>query len=68
MFCLVGIKACKRCGGDLFLERDLYGTYTTCIQCGASLNKYEMKYTSPRRRLSDQQLAKTKNATAVCTR
>ncbi len=33
---LIRIKACKKCGGDLFLENDTYGTYYVCIQCGAT--------------------------------
>jgi hypothetical protein len=28
-------KGCKRCGGDLFLERDYEGFYVSCLQCGA---------------------------------
>jgi len=28
-------RGCRRCGGNLFLERDEYGTYISCIQCGA---------------------------------
>ncbi len=35
MYCRIQTKACKRCGGDLSLERDKYGTYIECIQCGA---------------------------------
>ncbi len=35
MLCLVKTRACKRCGGDLSLEHDRYGTYVECIQCGA---------------------------------
>ncbi|MFC1917346.1 hypothetical protein ACFLXH_01670 [Chloroflexota bacterium] len=35
---LVKTKACKRCGGDLSLERDNYGAYIQCIQCGATWN------------------------------
>ena len=31
----IRIKGCKRCGGDLAMERDRYGTYMFCIQCGA---------------------------------
>ncbi|MBA7656871.1 hypothetical protein ES703_64798 [subsurface metagenome] len=38
MLCLVRTKACKRCGGDLSLESDKYGTYLECIQCGAVYN------------------------------
>ncbi len=29
------LKGCKKCGGDLFLERDRYGSYVSCLQCGA---------------------------------
>jgi DNA-directed RNA polymerase subunit RPC12/RpoP len=32
---VVKFKGCKRCGGDLFLERDPEGTYITCLQCSA---------------------------------
>lgn len=39
MLCLVRTKACKRCGGDLSLESDKYGTYLECIQCGAVYNQ-----------------------------
>jgi DNA-directed RNA polymerase subunit RPC12/RpoP len=28
-------KGCKRCGGDLYLERDYHGVYLACLQCGA---------------------------------
>ena len=42
MRCLIRTKACKRCGGDLSLERDKYGAYVECIQCGAVLNVSEM--------------------------
>lgn len=27
-------KKCQKCGGDLFVETDLYGTYLKCLQCG----------------------------------
>ena len=32
---LVKFKGCRRCSGDLFLERDSEGIYVTCLQCGA---------------------------------
>lgn len=35
MLHVVKIKGCKRCGGDLFLERDSEGTYISCLQCSA---------------------------------
>lgn len=44
---LVQTKGCKRCGGDLFLETDIYdGTpYIFCLQCSAvyHLRKAEKK-------------------------
>ena len=42
MRCLIRTKACKRCGGDLSLERDKYGAYVECIQCGANWNVSDM--------------------------
>ena len=35
MLNIVKFKGCKRCGGDLFLERDSEGVYISCLQCGA---------------------------------
>ena len=35
MLSIVKFKGCKRCGGDLFLERDSEGTYISCLQCSA---------------------------------
>ncbi|OGO01695.1 MAG: hypothetical protein A2Y90_02395 [Chloroflexi bacterium RBG_13_52_12] len=46
MLCLVRSKACKRCGGDLSVECDIYGVYIECIQCGATLNKSDLKLTA----------------------
>jgi DNA-directed RNA polymerase subunit RPC12/RpoP len=39
MLHVVKIKGCKRCGGDLFLERDSEGTYISCLQCSAVYSK-----------------------------
>ena len=38
MLHIVKFKGCKRCGGDLFLERDSDGFYISCLQCGAVYN------------------------------
>lgn len=27
-------KSCPRCGGDLFIDKDMYGRFEQCIQCG----------------------------------
>ena len=44
MFCYIRTKACKRCGGDLSLERDKYGSYVECIQCGATWSDLSLMY------------------------
>jgi len=28
------LKACPRCGGDVYLGRDSWGAYLVCLQCG----------------------------------
>ena len=28
------LKGCQKCGGDVFIERDEYGWYQECLQCG----------------------------------
>ena len=35
MSCIIWNKRCKRCHGNLALESDEYGTYLSCLQCGA---------------------------------
>ncbi len=32
----IRLKGCTRCGGDQSMERDTYGTYAMCLQCGAT--------------------------------
>jgi hypothetical protein len=29
----VCLKACKRCGGDMSYENDIYGQFIQCLQC-----------------------------------
>ncbi len=35
MLSIIKCKGCKRCGGDLVLDRDAEGTYISCLQCSA---------------------------------
>jgi hypothetical protein len=35
MLNIIKQKGCKRCSGDLFMEKDIEGTYISCLQCGA---------------------------------
>jgi len=43
MFHLIKSKGCRRCGGDLFLERDGDTLYVSCIQCSAVQAEYKEK-------------------------
>ncbi len=31
---MVYLKACPKCGGDMVVDKDTYGRYLDCIQCG----------------------------------
>jgi len=31
---MMWLKACPKCKGDLVLDKDHYGWYKSCIQCG----------------------------------
>ena len=35
------LKACARCGGDVYKKSDIYGEYFACIQCGTYLTEAE---------------------------
>ena len=38
------LKACPKCRGDLVLDKDVYGVYVRCLQCGLmrdTAEKYE---------------------------
>ena len=30
------LKGCPRCSGDLYSDRDQYGAYLACLQCGST--------------------------------
>ncbi len=47
---MIKTHGCKRCGGDLVLERDRFGSYVSCLQCGAE-DKELTRLVSTRRRL-----------------
>ncbi len=45
------LKACPRCGGDLYEERDVYGKFIACLQCAYYLTEVEevlIKYLASR--------------------
>ncbi len=28
------LKACPKCHGDIYIDRDIYGSFAECLQCG----------------------------------
>ena len=38
---MLQLKACPRCRGDLNSNRDIYGEYKECLQCGLMLDVEE---------------------------
>ncbi len=45
------LKGCPWCGGDLFSDTDLFGSYITCFQCSRDLNEAEVAALTSRRTL-----------------
>ncbi len=33
---MIRFKSCIRCGGDVKIDRDMYGKFMSCLQCGWS--------------------------------
>ena len=31
---MIKFKGCPKCKGDLYLNKDMYGKYFNCLQCG----------------------------------
>ena len=38
------LKACPRCHGDLYREKDVFGSYVSCLQCAHELSLIEELY------------------------
>ena len=38
----VAFKACQKCGGDMFFEKDNEGKCWNCLQCGHEVPAYGM--------------------------
>ena len=49
---MVWLKGCMRCGGDLYLEKDHFGSSVRCFQCGANHADFENE-------ISDEVIAET---------
>ena len=41
---MVWFKSCKRCSGDLYLGKDSYGSFVSCMQCGAVAADFEQRF------------------------
>ncbi len=40
---MLWFKQCPKCEGDLYLDRDMYGPFVACLQCGYYLTDSQMK-------------------------
>lgn len=38
---MMWLKACPRCRGDIYLEKDIFESYMKCLQCGHVLRELE---------------------------
>ena len=43
------LKGCPWCGGDLFSDTDVLGSYITCFQCSRDLNDADVAALQSRR-------------------
>ena len=43
---MLQLKGCPRCQGDLVLDKDHFGWYQSCIQCGMNIDLPEMTVNS----------------------
>jgi hypothetical protein len=68
MLSLIRRKACKRCGGDLSVECDVYGVYIECIQCGATWNKDDLKLAMAQQNSNSDKVAAVKPLAATSVR
>ena len=41
------LKSCSRCGGDLFIDRDMDGWFEQCLQCSYRRELRELKTLVP---------------------
>ena len=53
------LKACQRCKGDMHSNRDMYGPYQECLQCG-----HMVYLEQPRRMLGVRKLGGTRQKVA----
>lgn len=49
-------KGCPRCKGDVYVEKDSFGTYRKCIQCGR-MQELELRRPAANRRKDSKLVA-----------
>ncbi len=57
---MMWLKSCPRCGGDLYTDKDVYGSYIACLQCGHYLTEAEevvLRYVSSRQPVGRSEVA-----------
>ena len=61
----LGYRGCRRCRGDLFLDRDEDGSYLYCLQCGAV---YVLPAPAARRKAQETAVHSSAEAEALLSR
>ncbi len=46
---MLRFKSCPRCKGDVLIDRDVYGWYQQCLQCGYQRDLKNMVKDKPQR-------------------
>lgn len=66
---MIWLKSCPRCNeGDLYEERDLYGRFLACLQCGYYLTEAEevvLRYRSACRQAALAEKSDSRKAPAL---
>ena len=55
------LKCCPRCEGDLYEDKDTYGRYVACLQCGRVINPLVESGTAANTGVGQQQVSLKKS-------
>ena len=55
------LKCCPRCEGDIYEDKDTYGRYVACLQCGRVFNPLVESGTNTNAGIGQQQVSLKKS-------
>jgi len=65
---MINFKGCPKCQGDMVLEKDHYGWYHHCIQCGLHVDMPVLETLPAAQRINEQKLPATVVRPLICER